>query len=175
MLVSCSPGGPCTAPNLGCLWRKERWNSWAMIWNRQRAHVLNWAQLWIVQTRRAPTGARSNLWREEPLDPAGQERFVQYAQDRRPLSRVALKQLRQEGAQLLGVVERHGRVGATDDLQDQVLHVAGLKLRRKAYKTHSCPLQTCHYFYLCYCIIYLNFPLIFFYNCMSKFTAFVTS
>lgn len=58
------------------------------------------------------------LWCEEPLYPTGQERFVQYAADWGPLSRVAFKQLRQERAQFLGVVNRHGRVWATDDLQN---------------------------------------------------------
>lgn len=70
------------------------------------------------------------LWREELLYPAGQESFVQDAADGRPLPRVALEQLRQQRAKFLGVVYGHGGVGAPDDLQNQVLHVASLKLRR---------------------------------------------
>lgn len=70
------------------------------------------------------------LWREELLYPAGQESFVQDAADGRPLPRVALEQLRQQRAKFLGVVDGHGGVGALDDLQNQVLHVASLKLRR---------------------------------------------
>lgn len=70
------------------------------------------------------------LWREELLYPAGQKRFIQDAADGRPLPRVALEQLRQQRAKFLGVVDGHGGVGAPDDLQNQVLHVASLKLRR---------------------------------------------
>lgn len=70
------------------------------------------------------------LWCEELLNPAGQKRFVQDAADGRPLPRVPLKQLRQQRAKFLGVVDGHGGVGASDDLQNQVLHVASLKLRK---------------------------------------------
>lgn len=69
------------------------------------------------------------LWREELLNPAGQERFVQDAADGRPLPRVPLEQLRQQRAKFLGVVDGHGGVGSSDDLQNQVLHVASFKLK----------------------------------------------
>jgi len=72
-----------------------------------------------------------HLWREEALDPAGEEGLVQDAADGRPLSRAAPEQQRQQRTQLRGVVARHGRVGAADDLQHQVLHVARLELRRQ--------------------------------------------
>lgn len=80
---------------------------------------------------RHPAARGPHLRREKPLYPAGQEGFVQHAADGRPLPGASFEERRQEGAQLLGVVDGHGGVRAADDLQDQVLHVTGLELRRK--------------------------------------------
>lgn len=75
---------------------------------------------------------------EEPLYPAGKERFAKDAVDWGPLPGVALKQLRQERAQVLGIMQRHGRVWATDDLQHQILHVSCLKLRKRKKNSLAC-------------------------------------
>ena len=58
------------------------------------------------------------LWCEESLYPTGQVRFVKDSADWRPFSGVALKQLCQERAEFLGVVNRHRRIWAANDLQD---------------------------------------------------------
>lgn len=79
--------------------------------------------------QRQSVRAKTHLWREEPLYPTGQEGFVEDAADGRPLPGVAFEQLCQQGAQFLGVVDGHGGVRASDDLQNKVLHVASLKLR----------------------------------------------
>ena len=71
------------------------------------------------------------LWCEELVYSAGEEWFVQDGADRWPLPGVAFEQLAQEKLQVLGVVVGHGGVGPTDDLQNQVLHVASLELRIK--------------------------------------------
>lgn len=82
---------------------------------------------------------RVYLWCEKLLNPAGEERFVQYAVDWGSLSRVAFKQLCKERSQFLGVVTRHRRVRPTNYLKNQVLHVASLKLRiNKCKGSHSC-------------------------------------
>lgn len=79
--------------------------------------------------------AKTCLWREELLDPTGQKRFVEDAADGRTLPGVAFEQLCQQGAQFLGVVDGNGGVRASDDLQNKVLHVASLKLRRIQIRT----------------------------------------
>lgn len=82
----------------------------------------------LILTERIAGFNVTHLWCKELLNPAGQKRFVQDAADRWPLPRVTLKQVRQQRAKFLGVVDGHGGVGASDDLQNQVLHVASLKL-----------------------------------------------
>lgn len=51
-----------------------------------------------------------HLWCKKLLYPTGEEGLFQDAADGRPLSRVPLEQLSQEGAQFLGVVDGHGGV-----------------------------------------------------------------
>lgn len=70
-----------------------------------------------------------HLWCEKLLDPGGQEWNVQNTADGRPLSGIAFEELCQQRAQFLGIVDGDGGIGATDDLQHQVLHVPSLKLR----------------------------------------------
>ena len=68
------------------------------------------------------------LRREEALDPVTEEGSLQHAADGGSLSRAASEQQAQQRAQVLGVMQGDRGVGPPDDLQNQVLHVAGLKL-----------------------------------------------
>ena len=80
------------------------------------------------------------LWTEELVDPAGEEGLLQHGADGGPLPGVASEEQAQQGAQVLGVVQRHWGVGPADDLQDQVLHVARLKLGENAKDLTTAPL-----------------------------------
>lgn len=93
-------------------------------------YVFRW-----IYTEDAPVtlGCFLYLWWEEPLYPAGKERFVKNAVDWGPLPGVAFKQLCQERAQFLGIMCRHRRKWTPDDLQHQILHVSSFKLRRKQF------------------------------------------